>query len=76
MTTFNFHLIVHDMNNLSMPTRECLTLHSSIIPILWKNEISSPEINQDITRLLGRPTTAYVSPCHPKIPIFAFLGDF
>jgi hypothetical protein len=26
--------------------------------------------------LLGRPTTAYVSPCCPKIPIFAFLGDF
>jgi hypothetical protein len=29
-----------------------------------------------ITRLLGRPTTTYVSPCCPKIPIFVFLGDF
>jgi hypothetical protein len=28
------------------------------------------------TRLLSHPMTAYVSPCRPKVPIFAFLGDF
>jgi hypothetical protein len=33
-------------------------------------------VREKETRLLGRPTTAYVSPCHPKIPIFAFLGEF
>jgi hypothetical protein len=41
----------------------------------WK-KICIEENNKASTRLLGRPTTAYVSTCSQKIPMRAFLEDF
>jgi hypothetical protein len=40
------------------------------IPRIWMFSILKA---RNKTRLLGCPTSAYVSPCHPKIPILAFF---